>query len=127
MTTARKPAAEHQQEIVKTTLRLLSELGEGGLSTQTIADHIGITQTGLFGHFPPRMTPGLQFCRKLSDLPATPGNMRAGKAALQLSESTRFCWHNSNGSKIFRRSRHCCFQLDVSTPKKSSIRYMSVS
>ena len=34
------------------TLRLLSELGEGGLSTQRIADHIGITQAGLFRHFP---------------------------------------------------------------------------
>ena len=52
MTTARKPAAERQQEIVEMTLRLLSELGEGGLSAQTIADHIGITQAGLFRHFP---------------------------------------------------------------------------
>jgi len=52
MTTARKPAAERQQEIVEMALRLLSELGEGGLSTQTIADHVGITQAGLFRHFP---------------------------------------------------------------------------
>ena len=52
MTTTRKPAVERQQEIVEMTLRLLSELGEGGLSTQTIADHIGITQAGLFRHFP---------------------------------------------------------------------------
>ncbi len=52
MITARKPAAERQQEIVEVTLRLLSEPGEGGLSPPTIADHIGSTQADLFRHFP---------------------------------------------------------------------------
>ena len=52
MATVRKPAAERQREIVEMTLQLLPELGEGSLSTQTIADHIGITQAALFRHFP---------------------------------------------------------------------------
>ncbi|WP_417727697.1 TetR/AcrR family transcriptional regulator [Roseovarius sp.] len=52
MTTVRKPAVERQQEIVEMALRLLSELGEGGVSAQTIADHIGITRVGLFQHIP---------------------------------------------------------------------------
>ena len=47
----RKSAAERRHEIVETTLRLLPEFGGGGLSTQRIADHIGITQAGLFRHF----------------------------------------------------------------------------
>lgn len=48
----RKSAAERRHEIVDTTLRLLPEFRGGGLSTQRVADHIGITQAGLFRHFP---------------------------------------------------------------------------
>lgn len=52
MATIRKSAAERQQEIVEATLQLLPEFGGGRLSAQTIADQIGITQAGLFRHFP---------------------------------------------------------------------------
>lgn len=38
--------------MVEAVLRLLPELGESRLSTLAIADHVGITQAGLFRHFP---------------------------------------------------------------------------
>ncbi|MFX0540998.1 TetR/AcrR family transcriptional regulator [Roseovarius sp. S4756] len=52
MSATRKSAAERRREIVEATLRLLAEVGEGRLSTQAIADQVGITQAGLFRHFP---------------------------------------------------------------------------
>lgn len=50
--TLRKSAIERRKEIIEAMLCLLPELGEGRLSTQAIADHVGITQAGLFRHFP---------------------------------------------------------------------------
>ncbi|WP_116653970.1 hypothetical protein [Pelagibacterium sediminicola] len=43
--------AERRQEIVDMPLRLLSKLGEDGLSARTDAGYIAIAQAGLFGCF----------------------------------------------------------------------------
>lgn len=52
MSTVRKRRSARQKEIVETTLLLLRDISADRLSTQTIADHVGITQGGLFRHFP---------------------------------------------------------------------------
>jgi AcrR family transcriptional regulator len=48
----RKPADQRKKEIVAATLRLADELGPDRLTTQTIADAVGLTQPAIFRHFP---------------------------------------------------------------------------
>lgn len=49
---ARKTATTRKAEIVVTTLRLADELGPDRLTTQAVADAVGLTQPGVFRHFP---------------------------------------------------------------------------
>lgn len=48
----RKSAEERKAQIIETTLRLADEVGPERLTTEAIAADIGITQPGLFRHFP---------------------------------------------------------------------------
>ncbi len=48
----RKSADQRRAEIVVATLRLADELGPDRLTTQTIADAVGLTQPAIFRHFP---------------------------------------------------------------------------
>lgn len=49
---ARKPAEDRKAEILATTLRLADELGPDRLTTNAVAGAIGLTQPGIFRHFP---------------------------------------------------------------------------
>ena len=48
----RKPAEARKAEIIDATLRLADKLGPDRLTTGTIADAVGISQPGIFRHFP---------------------------------------------------------------------------
>ena len=48
---ARKPASERKAEIVDTTLRLADEVGPDRLTTQAVANAVGLTQPAIFRHF----------------------------------------------------------------------------
>lgn len=48
----RKPADQRKAEIAATALRLADELGPDRLTTQAIADAVGVTQAAIFRHFP---------------------------------------------------------------------------
>ncbi len=48
----RKSAEARKSEIVNATLRLADTLGPERLTTETIADAVGLTQPGIFRHFP---------------------------------------------------------------------------
>ena len=48
----RKTAEDRKTEIVAATLRLADELGPDRLTTQAIADAVGLTQPAIFRHFP---------------------------------------------------------------------------
>lgn len=48
----RKSAPSRKAEIVAVTLRLADELGPDRLTTQAIADAVGLTQPAIFRHFP---------------------------------------------------------------------------
>lgn len=47
----RKPAAERKAEIVDTAIRLAAESGPDRLTTEQLADEIGISQPAIFRHF----------------------------------------------------------------------------
>jgi len=47
----RKNSTDRKSEIVSATLALVAELGPGCVSTQAVADRVGITQAGVFRHF----------------------------------------------------------------------------
>lgn len=49
---SRRPASERKAEIVAAMLRLADELGPDRLTTQTVADAVGLTQPAIFRHFP---------------------------------------------------------------------------
>ena len=49
---SRKSAEERKAEIVEVAIRLAGEHGPDRVTTQMIADQIGITQPGIFRHFP---------------------------------------------------------------------------
>ena len=48
----RKSAADRKAEIVETAVRLAGELGPDRVTTQKIADAVGLTQPAVFRHFP---------------------------------------------------------------------------
>ncbi len=48
----RKPADSRKAEIVAATLRLADELGPDRLTTLAVAKAVGLTQPGIFRHFP---------------------------------------------------------------------------
>jgi AcrR family transcriptional regulator len=48
----RKPAETRKQEIVDAALRLADSEGPERLSTETVAEAVGLTQPGIFRHFP---------------------------------------------------------------------------
>ncbi len=48
----RKSAAERKEEIIDATLRLAGEIGPDRLTTEDLAREIGISQPGIFRHFP---------------------------------------------------------------------------
>jgi len=52
MVKTRKPAAERKEQIVDEAMRLASELGPDRMTTQKLADAVGITQAAIFRHFP---------------------------------------------------------------------------
>lgn len=49
---ARKPAAERQAEIVEATVKLAATAGPDRLSLDAVAAAVGISQPGIFRHFP---------------------------------------------------------------------------
>lgn len=49
---ARKTADDRKSEIVATALRLADELGPDRLTTQAVANAVGLTQPAIFRHFP---------------------------------------------------------------------------
>lgn len=48
----RKSADQRKTEVLAATLRLADELGPDRLTTQAVADAVGLTQPGIFRHFP---------------------------------------------------------------------------
>ncbi len=48
----RKPAAERKTQIIDEAMRLAAELGPDRMTTQKLADAVGITQAAIFRHFP---------------------------------------------------------------------------
>lgn len=53
---SRKSAETRKTEIVDAALKLADELGPDRLTTQAIAQSVGLTQPGLFRHFPKKST-----------------------------------------------------------------------
>ncbi len=52
VTRVRKSAAERKEEIVDATLRLAGDIGPDRITTEALAKEIGISQPGIFRHFP---------------------------------------------------------------------------
>lgn len=50
----RKPAGERRLEIIEAVLRLAIQVGPDRLTTQAVADAVGVTQPAIFRHFPTR-------------------------------------------------------------------------
>lgn len=48
----RKPAAERKAQIIDEAMRLAAELGPDRMTTQKLADAVGVTQAAVFRHFP---------------------------------------------------------------------------
>lgn len=48
----RKSAEERRDEIIAVTLQLASEVGPEGITTEAIANRVGVTQAAIFRHFP---------------------------------------------------------------------------
>ncbi len=51
-TRVRKSAKERKAEIIEVTLRLAGEVGPDRLTTEALAKEVGISQPGIFRHFP---------------------------------------------------------------------------
>ncbi|MDO5758127.1 MAG: TetR family transcriptional regulator [Rhodobacterales bacterium] len=64
---ARKPALERKAEIVTAMLRLADELGPDRLTTQAVADAVGLTQPAIFRHFATKKDLWLAVAERISD------------------------------------------------------------
>ncbi|NOD78811.1 TetR/AcrR family transcriptional regulator [Ruegeria sp. HKCCD4332] len=63
----RKPADERKTEIVQAMLRLADELGPDRLTTQSVADAVGLTQPAIFRHFATKQDLWLAVAAVISD------------------------------------------------------------
>ncbi len=52
MTRVRKSAQERKLEIIQAVIHIVADVGPDKLSTQKIADEIGVTQPAIYRHFP---------------------------------------------------------------------------
>ncbi|MAS03318.1 MAG: TetR family transcriptional regulator [Ahrensia sp.] len=64
---ARKPADERKAEIVDQMLRLADEVGPDRLTTQTVADTVGLSQPAIFRHFPTKQALWRAVAETISD------------------------------------------------------------
>ncbi|MCR8723024.1 TetR/AcrR family transcriptional regulator [Frigidibacter sp. ROC022] len=64
----RKSADDRKAEILTVTLRLADELGPDRLTTQAIADAIGISQPAIFRHFPSKTALWLGLAERISGM-----------------------------------------------------------
>lgn len=64
---ARKPAKERKAEILTAMLRLADELGPDRLTTQSVADAVGLTQPAIFRHFATKQDLWLAVAEMISD------------------------------------------------------------
>ncbi|GAB1480109.1 TetR/AcrR family transcriptional regulator [Paracoccaceae bacterium] len=62
----RKPADSRKAEIVAATLRLADELGPDRLTTIAVAKAVGLTQPGIFRHFPTKQDLWLAVAAEIS-------------------------------------------------------------
>ncbi len=69
----RKPAEERKAEIVDATIRLAAEIGPDRLTTDRLAQEVGISQAAIFRHFPSKSdiweAVGKNICELLGALP----------------------------------------------------------
>ena len=63
----RKPANERKAEIVTAVLRLADELGPDRLTTQSVAEAVGLTQPAIFRHFPTKQDLWVAVAEMISD------------------------------------------------------------
>ncbi len=77
----RKSADERKAEIVTAMLRLADELGPDRLTTQSVADAVGLTQPAIFRHFPTKQDLWLAVAAMISERFRT-----AWEDALQVSD-----------------------------------------
>lgn len=64
----RKTAEARKAEIIDATLRLAARLGPDSLTTQAIADEVGLTQPGLFRHYPKKQDLWLAVATCIEDM-----------------------------------------------------------
>ncbi|MEJ2019266.1 MAG: helix-turn-helix domain containing protein, partial [Maritimibacter sp.] len=50
-TRSRKSASDRKAEIVETAIRLSADVGPNRVTTQHLADAVGVTQPAIFRHF----------------------------------------------------------------------------
>ncbi|MCX2721050.1 TetR/AcrR family transcriptional regulator [Roseibium salinum] len=62
----RKTAEERKDEILEAALHLSDEVGPDRLSTEAIAQRVGLTQPGIFRHFPTKQSIWLGVAEKIS-------------------------------------------------------------
>jgi AcrR family transcriptional regulator len=94
---ARKSADSRKVEIVTAMLRLADELGPDRLTTLAVAKAVGLTQPGIFRHFPTKQDLWLAVAAQISDrmtaawddvmaAPATPQDRIAALVRVQLGQ-----------------------------------------
>lgn len=74
----RKPAPERKAEIVQATIRLAADIGPDRLTTDKLAQEIGISQAAIFRHFPTKNdiweAVGKTICELLAAVPSLQKN-----------------------------------------------------
>jgi len=77
----RKTADERKDEILRAALRLADELGPDRLTTNAVAEAVGLTQPGIFRHFPTKTVLWQAVAADIADrLQAAWGEARASSA-----------------------------------------------
>lgn len=68
--TIRKPAEERKTEIIDAALGLADALGPDRLTTEAIAEKVGLTQPGIFRHFPTKQAIWVGVAERIAQLMA---------------------------------------------------------
>ena len=86
----RKSAVERKAEIIEAAIRLAGDIGPDRLTTEALAKEIGISQPGIFRHFPTKSAIWEAVGQRIGETlqaKTTPGKSEAGSPVNQLRDA----------------------------------------
>ena len=81
----RKPASERKKQIVDEAMRLAADLGPDRMTTQKLADAVGVSQAAIFRHFPSKTEIWQAVATRIAQAMPTPETLPSAPAPILIA------------------------------------------